>query len=104
MMFARATSPPIGVIDACIPLTAPHEAAVVEVPKIEVDVVPKRTSLHSMLPPDCMIDAVWSVPASKGLPDDSAQYIDVSPTTKSTSIAAQTAQPCRCEPVILPSV
>ena len=47
------TSPPSGVNESCIALTEPLEAAVVAVAHSAELAMPKRTSLPSMLPPDC---------------------------------------------------
>ena len=69
--------------------------------------IPKRTSLPSMLPP---------VPAGGRRGGDSGRLVDRdcraapavvatnAPARKSTAMAAKTAQPCRTEPVIRPSV
>ena len=56
------TSPPIGVNESCIALTEPLEADVVAVAHSAELAMPNRTSLPSMLPPDCSALAAWSTP------------------------------------------
>ena len=51
------TRPPSGVNESCIELTEPFEAAVVAEAHSAEFAMPKRTSLPSMLPPDCVADA-----------------------------------------------
>ena len=74
-------------------LTAPQSASVVTVANSAELAMPKRASLPSMFPPGHMAPAVWSVPASSGLPRASAQYAAVTPARKRAAIAAQIAQP-----------
>ena len=90
--------------ESCIELTAPQLASVVTVAYSAEFAIPKRTSLPSILPPDCVVLARWSTPCSKGFPLASAAYAHITAVTNSTAIAAHTAQPCCCEPVIRPSV
>ncbi len=52
-MLTSGTAPPSGVKLSCMALTAPHEASVVTVANKAELAMPKRTSLPSMLPPDC---------------------------------------------------
>src|ERR1035441_8783997 len=97
--------PPSGVNESCIEFTAPQEVVVVTAANNAELTTPKRVSLPSMLPPDCVADAVWSTPslASAGLPavsDHTATDIKV---TNTTAIAAKIAQPWRLSPTILPN-
>ena len=64
------TRPPSGVKESCIALTDPLEAAQVAVAQLAEPVMPKRTSLPSMLPPLCAGLAARSAPeaASIGVP------------------------------------
>ena len=55
---AIGTSPPSGVKESCMLFTAPQEAAVVMVANSAELTMPKRVSLPSMLPPDCVAEAV----------------------------------------------
>ena len=55
--------PPSGVKESCIAFTAPHEAAVVTAANSAEAAMPKRTSLPSMLPPDCSALDAWSTPS-----------------------------------------
>ncbi len=68
--------------------------------------MPKRTSLPSMLPPDCSADACWSTPslARIGFPACSAVTQTASIATKMIVIAASTAQPWRVSFTITPKV
>ena len=66
------TSPPNGVNEPCIEFTEPLEAAVVAADQSAEFAMPKRTSLPSMLPPDCSSDAAWSTDTRWGLPVCSA--------------------------------
>src|SRR5206468_467526 len=95
---------PSGVNESCQEFIAPHDASVVTVAKSAELAIPNLTSLPSIFPPACITLAVWSTPVNIGLPFASAQYATVTPTRKSVAIAAQTAHPCLCEPVIRPSV
>src|SRR5271168_967603 len=104
MMLTRGTSPPSGVKESCQPLMAPQLASVVTVANSAELAIPKRTSLPSIFPPDCVALACWFTPASNGLPRASAQYAVLTPTRNSASIAAHTAQPCRGACVMRPSV
>src|SRR5437588_5149409 len=104
MMLTSGTMPPRGVKESCHPLIAPQLASVVAVAHNAVLAIPKRTSLPSMLPPDCIDVERWSTPANRGLPFASAQYTVLTPTANSRAIDAQTAQPCFCEPVMRPNV
>ena len=84
--------------------TAPQLASVVTVANRAESAMPKRTSLPSMLPPACVRLARWSTPLSRGLPRASAQYAVVTPLRNKKAMAAHTAQPCRCDPVMRPNV
>ncbi len=53
-MLTSGISPPSGVNESCMPLTAPQLVSVVMVAHNAVLAMPKRTSLPSMLPPDCI--------------------------------------------------
>ena len=68
------TSPPSGVNESCIELTEPFDAAVVALAHSAEFAMPKRTSLPSMLPPDCVATArlVDASASRRGLPDCSA--------------------------------
>ena len=75
MMLMSGTMPPSGVRLSCMLFTAPQEASVVTVVKSAEFAMPKRTSLPSILPPDCsslgrLIDAKAG---ECGLPLPSAQ-------------------------------
>src|ERR1700722_1289237 len=72
MMLTSGTIPPRGVNESCIAFTAPQLASVVTVAYNAELVIPKRTSLPSMFPPDCCALAFWSTPCSKGFPRASA--------------------------------
>ena len=104
MMLTNGTRPPRGVKESCQPLMAPQLASVVTVANSALLAIPKRTSLPSMLPPGCIAVALWSVPANRGFPRASAQYATVTPAKNKTAIAAHTAHPWRCDPVIRPRV
>ena len=87
-----------------MPLTAPQLASVVMVANSVESAMPKRTSLPSMLPPDCR---------STGMLVDSREQriaLGFRPVRrghagqKQSAMRAQTAQPWRCEPVMRPSV
>src|SRR5579885_3439763 len=95
--------PPRGVNESCHPFTAPQLASVVTVAKSAEPAIPKRTSLPSMFPPGCVALALWFTPCRSGFPRDSAQYAVTVPAVNRHNIAAQTAPPCRCEPVMRPS-
>ncbi len=99
----------MAVNESCIPLTAPHEAAVVITANREVEAMPKRVSLLSMLPPGASSPAMlvsWLAPAvvRSGLPSCSATVVMATPTKKSTLMAEKIAQPCFVFPTILPKV
>src|ERR1700722_11376174 len=102
------TIPPSGVKESCMELTAPQLVSVVTVANNAEFASPKRTSFPSMLPVDCAgdtrDDAWYAAVVTSGFPCASAQYAVLTPARKSSAIAAQTAQPCRGEPVIFPSV
>ncbi len=85
-----------------MPLTAPHDAAVVTAANKAVAAMPKRDSLPSMLPPLCSALTTWSAPKalSLGLPDCSAHMMLTTAATKMTVMAASKAQPCRLSPTI----
>ena len=104
MMLTSGTMPPSGVYESCMLFTAPQLASVVTVVNKAEFTMPNRTSLPSMFPPDCSAPACWSMPARSGLPFASAQYAVATPAKNKKAMAAQTAQPWRCEPVIRPSV
>jgi hypothetical protein len=53
---AIRTRPPRGMKESCMLFTAPQLASVVTVAKSAELAMPKRTSLPSMLPPDCSGD------------------------------------------------
>ena len=57
IMLAIRTKPESGMKLSCIELTAPSEEAVVTVANSADCPTPKRTSLPSMLPPDCHVPA-----------------------------------------------
>ena len=75
MMLTIGTMPAIGSRLSCMLFTAPQEASVVTVVNSAELAMPKRTSLPSMLPPDCKALAAWSTwsAANAGLPAASAQ-------------------------------
>ena len=79
---AMGIAPPSAVSDSIAPLTEPFEAAVVTVAQIDVDGIPKRCSLPSMLKP--------SIPAAcmAGVRCDSATESSETAVTPSTGIAA----------------
>ena len=52
IMCSIGASPPIGVNESCMQLTAPVEVPVVAAANTPHEAAPKRTSLPSMLPPD----------------------------------------------------
>src|SRR5260370_760090 len=104
MMLISGTMPPSGVNESCWLFTAPQLASVVTVAKRAEFAIPNRTSFPSMLPPECMAPGFWSTPASSGFPRASAQYAVATPTKNKNVMAAHTAQPCRWDPVIRPSV
>ena len=87
-------------------LTAPHEASVVTVAKRAESPMPNRTSLPSMLPPVPPAVGADARPAAWwiGFPRCSATLQTTTPARKRSAIAAKTAQPCRTDPVIRPSV
>ncbi|MCY1529983.1 hypothetical protein D9M68_651560 [compost metagenome] len=86
-------------------ITAPQLAAVVITANRLEALMPKRTSLPSMLPPDCRALVAWSAPsaASTGLPWCSKVVAATTKATNSTVIAASTAQPCRRSPTMRPN-
>jgi hypothetical protein len=94
-MSHMGTSPPSGVKLSCMALTEPLEAAVVAVAHSALLVMPKRTSLPSMLPPEQTSETAWSTPSavSAGLPACSKATVAKSSGMKMASIAASTAQP-----------
>ena len=98
--------PPSGVNESCMAFTAPVEVAVVEVAHRAELAIPNRTSLPSILPPDCKLLAFWLTPSAviDGLPCCSAQTVTDRQTTKITVMAASMAQPLRVSPTILPKV
>ena len=51
IIFAIGIAPPRPLKDSIAAFTAPHDAAVVTAAKSEVEAMPKRCSLPSMLPP-----------------------------------------------------
>src|ERR1039458_9485569 len=86
--------PPSGVNESCIEFTAPQEVVVVTAANNAELTTPKRVSLPSMLPPDCVADAVWSTPSlvSAGLPDCSDHTATAIRLTNTTAMAANSAQ------------
>src|ERR1700730_12580680 len=104
MMLINGTIPPRGVNESCWLFTAPQLASVVTVAKRAEFAIPNRTSFPSMLPPECNALGFRSTPANNGFPRASAQYTVATPPKNKNRIAAHTAQPCRCDPVIRPSV
>src|ERR1022692_3213373 len=109
MRLIRGTIPPSGVNESCIEFTAPQLVSVVTVANSAEFATPNRTSFPSRFPTPC--DAAFercepccAAAVSKGFPRASAQYAVVTPARNSKAIAAQTAHPCRGEPVIFPSV
>src|SRR5437016_12701365 len=104
MMLISGTIPPSGVYESCMLFTAPQLESVVTQANIAELAIPNRTSLPSILPPACDALACWFVPVRSGLPLASAQYVAVTPARNRNAIAPHTAQPCRCDPVIRPSV
>ena len=90
-------SPPNGVNESCMALTAPQEAEVVTVAyKAELK-TPKRTSLPSMLPP-----AIAARACTRGFPPLSALQQTSRLAMKRRAMALQTAQPCFLFPAIRP--
>src|SRR5260370_10476069 len=104
MMLISGTIPPRGVNESCWLFTAPQLSSVVTLPKKAEFAIPNRTSFPSILPPECNALAFWFTAASKGFPRASAQYAVATPTKNRNTIAAHTAQPGRCEPVIRASL
>ena len=87
--------------------TAPQLASVVTVANSAEAAMPKRTSLPSMLPPGC--DRVAADLEAELGQNRIAGLLGRSTTTNtparnSTLIAANSAQPCRVSPTILPKV
>ena len=105
-MLSSGTRPASGMKLSCMELTAPHEASVVTSAKSAVSGMPKRTSLPSMLPPDPRArDALTPSRRRTGLPRCSKCADDERcPRSRSTVIAANTAQPWRRFFTISPSV
>ena len=56
-MCSIGDSPPSGVNESCMLFTAPVEVPVVAPANRPLPGAPMRTSLPSMLPPDCVIDS-----------------------------------------------
>ena len=89
-MLNKGISPPKGVKESCMELTAPQEASVVTVAKRAELKIPKRTSFPSIFPP------AGSTPraCSRGLPAPSAHQQIKNAPRKRIAMAPQTAQPC----------
>ena len=62
IMCSIGQNPPSGVNESCMQFTAPVEVPVVAAANRPQPAAPKRTSLPSMLPPDCVVDSDWSTP------------------------------------------
>jgi hypothetical protein len=71
MMLINGTMPAMGVSESWALFTAPQLASVVTVVNSVEFAMPKRTSLPSMFPPDCVSVATALTPLSMGLPRDS---------------------------------
>src|SRR5882672_8930990 len=99
-MFTRQTSPPSGLSESCIVLTAPQDVAVVPAAKKEELSSPKRTSLPSRLP------SAGSTPSavSLGLACDSEDQTVSTPASRTIIITAHTAQPWRRFRTLWPKV
>src|SRR5207302_3251500 len=63
MMLRRTAPPPNGVKLSWEQSTAPADVPVVLPANSPQEAAPKRTSLPSMLPPDCVAVAAWPAPA-----------------------------------------
>ena len=100
-MFTSGTIPPIGVNESCIEFTAPHDAAVVITANRGRVRNPETCLLALKVSADnCLIDRLGKI----GLPAASAEYAIKTPARNNTDIAPNTAHPCPCEPIIIPSM
>src|SRR5258708_37577758 len=97
-MYSIEIGPPIGVKESYIEFTAPQEASVVIVAKRAELVIPKRTSLPSILP----FAGLTPSAVTCGLPAASQPQQMRSPTTNTSAIVIQTAPPCFWLFTILP--
>ena len=105
MMLISGTMPPSGVNESCMPLTAPQLASVVDRGKERRG---RNSEAHFLA-----FHIAAGLHGAHVLVDSVQQRIaasfrrsrrTVTPARNKIAIAAQTAQPCRCEPVIRPSV
>ena len=106
IMLNKMTPPPNAVNESWKLLTAPHEVMVVVTAKIDESVMPKRTSLPSMLPPAWVVLTTWFAPTllKRGLPVCSAGITTPTAINQTMAEAAQSTQPCRVSPTILPNM
>src|SRR5258708_39749658 len=89
-MYSIEIGPPIGVKESCIAFTAPQEASVGIVAKRAEFVIPKRTSLPSILP----FAGLTPRAVTCGLPAASQPEQMRNPTTITSAIVIQTAHQC----------
>ena len=100
------TMPPIGVKLSWEASTDPVLVPVVAVLYWADWIGPKRTSLPSMLPPDCVPLETWltSVALYAGLPACSCWAVRAAPPMRMMAMAAKRAKPCLRLPTHLPKV
>ena len=105
-MLSSAMPPASGVRLSWALLTAPHEVSVVTVAKRIELVIPKRTSLPSMLPPAWVEVSASLAPslARIGLPFCSLAYITATLKSRITMAAVNSVQPWRWLPAKRPNV
>src|SRR3989344_7302498 len=87
-ILSRGMSPPIGVKESCMQLTAPQETAVVQQAKSVESNRPKRISFPSQLPEES------SSLANSGLPTDSQAVQTSTPQTNKVARAIKMYQAC----------
>src|SRR4051794_27309342 len=97
IMCTIGTVPPSGVNESCMQSTAPAEVPVVAAANSPQAAAPKRTSLPSMLPPDCVVEIDWSTPSafSAGLPFCSANIVNPLISTRIPAITASNSRDWR---------
>src|SRR5258708_12897037 len=97
-MLGKGKRPRNGVKESCIAFTSPQEEYVVIVAKRAEFVIPKRTSLPSILP----FAGLTPSAVTCGLPAASQPQQMRNPTTNTSAIVIQTAHPCFWLFTILP--